>query len=255
MPFELVSIAAIIILLAAIIFYIKYFRSGRRAKRSAEYIGAKGEEAVGRILDRTRQPHYLINDIILVDDHQNTSQVDHIFINRYGVWVIETKNYAGMIFGSENQREWTQVLAYGKEKHRFYNPVKQNVTHVYNVRRLIGIDIPVYSVVVFLRADISNVDCGGVCSANCLEDTVCTDRGEHLSIEKMKKCFDTLIEYKMKPNVTLDEHIENIHDRQREYNNNICPRCHKKLILKKGPNGQFWGCSNYPKCKFSKPVL
>lgn len=255
MPLEYIIIAALVILLAAILFYKKYFRKGPRAKRSAEYIGAKGEEAVSRILDRTKRPHYLINDIILVDDNKNTSQIDHIYINEYGVWIIETKNYAGMIFGSEGQREWTQVLAYGKEKHRFYNPIKQNAAHIYNVSRLIGKDAPIFSVVVFVRADISGIDADGVCCARDLEWIVWSDRGEHLSPERMKKCFDALIKFDLKSDVTLDEHIENIQERQREYQNNICPRCHAKLVLRKGNNGQFWGCSNYPKCKFTKPVL
>ena len=55
-----------------------------------------------------------------------TSQIDHVVINPRGVFVIETKNYSGRIYGSENQLEWTQVLSYGRVKHKLYNPPRVN---------------------------------------------------------------------------------------------------------------------------------
>lgn len=75
---------------------------------------------------------------MIVSNNGNTTQIDHIVINPRGVFVIETKNYSGEIYGSENQREWTQVLAYGNVKNKLYNPLKQNATHVYNVKRIVG---------------------------------------------------------------------------------------------------------------------
>ena len=33
---------------------------------------------------------------------------------------------------------------------------------------------------------------------------------------------------------------------------NVCPRCHQGVMLqRKGKNGLFWGCSNYPKCRMT----
>lgn len=48
------------------------------------------------------------------------------------------------------------------------------------------------------------------------------------------------------------EHVKNIEQTQKELKNNICPRCGGKLVLRAGSNGNFLGCSNYPKCKFTK---
>ena len=81
--------------------------------------GKHGEKKVRRVIGETvENEQYVINDFILVND-EKSSQIDHIVINPHGIFVIETKNYSGTIYGSENQREWTQVLAYGKVKHLF----------------------------------------------------------------------------------------------------------------------------------------
>lgn len=79
------------------------------------------------------------------------SQIDAVVVTRVGIIVFEVKDYSGWIFGKGYQNYWTQVLAYGKEKHRFYNPVMQNSGHIETLKkRLAGIaDVPFYSVIVF----------------------------------------------------------------------------------------------------------
>lgn len=56
------------------------------------------------------------------------SQIDHVVISKYELFVIETKNYKGWIFGSENAYEWTQVIF--SNKYKLYNPLKQNLGHI-----------------------------------------------------------------------------------------------------------------------------
>lgn len=65
--------------------------------------------------------------------------------------VFEVKDYSGWIFGSGNQSKWTQVLAYGKQKYRFYNPIMQNNRHIVELRKqLMSFEnIPFYSIIVF----------------------------------------------------------------------------------------------------------
>ena len=99
--------------------------------------GKYGENKVRRVIGETvENEQYVINDLILVNE-EKSSQIDHIVINPHGIFVLETKNYSGEIYGSESQREWTQVLAYGKVKNKLYNPLKQNATHVYNVKKIV----------------------------------------------------------------------------------------------------------------------
>ena len=55
-------------------------------------------------------------------------QIDHVVVSIYGIFVIETKNYSGWIFGDENSQYWAQVIY--KTKNRFYNPILQNRGHI-----------------------------------------------------------------------------------------------------------------------------
>ncbi len=57
-----------------------------------------------------------------------TTQIDHIFVSRYGVFVVETKNMSGWIFGNERDRQWTQRFRNG-HKTRLQNPLRQNYRH------------------------------------------------------------------------------------------------------------------------------
>lgn len=98
---------------------------------------------------------FLFNAYIPKQDG-TTTEVDMICVCSRGIFVFESKDYSGWIFGSENQREWTQThhSKYSKggvHKQRFYNPVMQNRTHVRYLRSFLkaGKDIPMWSVVVF----------------------------------------------------------------------------------------------------------
>lgn len=76
-------------------------------------------------------------------------QIDCVAINEQGIFVFESKDYAGWIFGSLNDQCWTQVLSFGKEKHPFYNPIKQNQLHVNALTDFLGDNLPIYSIIVF----------------------------------------------------------------------------------------------------------
>lgn len=93
------------------------------------------------------EDYHLIDNITL-PVNGSTTQIDHILVSRYGVFVIETKGYKGWIYGNERDRQWTQVLY--KSKHRFGNPVRQNAGHLSAVRGLFNLKPDIfYSVVVF----------------------------------------------------------------------------------------------------------
>jgi hypothetical protein len=79
------------------------------------------------------------------------SQIDLVLAKKVGIIVFEVINYSGWIFGNGNQNKWTQVLAYGKEKYYFYNPILQNKKHVENLKATLTDfqNIPFFSVVVF----------------------------------------------------------------------------------------------------------
>ena len=75
---------------------------------------------------------------------------------------IDVKNYSGWIYGSEQQKYWTQVLAYGKYKYKLYNPIMQNAEHIRALRQNLpqNPSIPIYSIVVFYgSAKLKNISC------------------------------------------------------------------------------------------------
>jgi ssDNA-binding Zn-finger/Zn-ribbon topoisomerase 1 len=68
----------------------------------------------------------------------------------------------------------------------------------------------------------------------------------------MQNIAARLAQIKENPQVTKGEHVQGILKTQYEIANNICPRCGKPLVLRNGKNGQFYGCSGYPDCRFTK---
>jgi hypothetical protein len=97
---------------------------------SPSFKGWFGEWMVNRGLrglDRTHYHHF--HDLYLPHPSASgTTQIDHVVVSPFGIFVIETKNYRGWIFGSEKQREWTQQIH--RIKTRFQNPLHQNKLHV-----------------------------------------------------------------------------------------------------------------------------
>lgn len=80
----------------------------------------------------------------------NLAQIDCLAISQGGIFVFESKDYGGWIYGNNRQKSWTQVLAFGQEKHQFYNPIRQNATHI-SALRVITAEAPIYSIIVFGR--------------------------------------------------------------------------------------------------------
>lgn len=93
------------------------------------------------------------------------TQIDCLTLSPQGIFVFESKDYVGYIYGRGNDRYWTQVTQYGQAKYRFYNPLQQNQTHIRALRRILGADYPIYSVVVF-GPDATLRDISGVPEQN-----------------------------------------------------------------------------------------
>lgn len=93
----------------------------------------------------------IFHDLYLRKSNGKYAQIDLVVATKVGIIVFEIKEYSGWIFGTGNQTEWTQVLAYGNRKYRFYNPIFQNRTHISElINQLPQLKtIPIYSVIVF----------------------------------------------------------------------------------------------------------
>jgi hypothetical protein len=92
--------------------------------------------------------YHLIKNVT-IPAGQGTTQIDHIVVSRYGVFVVETKNMRGWIFGGEKQQDWTQKIF--KHTTTFQNPLRQNYKHTLALAELIGLDPKkIFSVIVFI---------------------------------------------------------------------------------------------------------
>ena len=93
---------------------------------------------------------------------EGTTEIDVLMISSYGLFVFESKNYSGWIFGNSRSQQWTQTLRtgrYSSHKEHFYNPIKQNSTHIYYLKKLLPRDIPTQSIIVFSdRCEFMDVD-------------------------------------------------------------------------------------------------
>jgi hypothetical protein len=106
---------------------------------------------VKALLKKGIHPDAIFHDIYLRKRNGTFSQIDVVVATAVGLIVIEVKDYSGWIFGSADNQNWTQVLAYGREKYRMYNPVIQNRKHIEALRKLSPqfATIPMFNVVVF----------------------------------------------------------------------------------------------------------
>ena len=113
--------------------------------------GKIGEIYVALFLKRLPEDRYrVINDLLLTKNGHST-QIDHVIVSIYGIFVVETKFYKGWIFGGENSEYWTQNI-YGR-KYKLFNPICQNQGHIRALKSLLqGYEnLPFISIVAFSR--------------------------------------------------------------------------------------------------------
>ena len=97
--------------------------------------GKLGESIVSNKLDRLPKDQYKVLNNVTIPTPKGSSQIDHLIVSIFGIFVIETKNLKGWIYGGEHSEYWTQNI-YGN-KYQLYNPILQNAGHVRALRRVL----------------------------------------------------------------------------------------------------------------------
>ena len=118
--------------------------------RSPRFKGWRGERAVQRLIRQQLNPLIYVDlHNVTLPTHDGSTQIDHLIFSPYGLFVLETKNYRGWIFGTEKQREWTQQIF--KKRSKFQNPLRQNYKHTQTLQSLLGLEPEqVHSVIAFI---------------------------------------------------------------------------------------------------------
>ena len=244
---SIIEIGLIVVILFVLFRLVKAF--------SSKSIGNLGERRVAKMLSKLPADYKVYNNVI-IPSYSGTSQIDHLVISKYGIFVIETKNYSGVIYGNENSEYWKQCFY--RTKFEMVNPVRQNHNHVMALKKVFsGLpEIPIHSIIAFVGSADLNID---VYSAHIVFGSELLDKIMLLSKpcveQKIAWEYSARIEHKRIESTkeTEKQHNENARNAVRQHNlkvaNNICPRCGGKLVLRKGKFGSFYGCSNYPTSK------
>lgn len=101
--------------------------------------GNYGEFLTYSMLESLKVPHKLMTNLYIPKADGSTTELDLIMIAETGIYVFESKNYSGWIFGDERYKSWTQTLP-NKQKYKFFNPIWQNKGHIKALEAVIGIE-------------------------------------------------------------------------------------------------------------------
>ena len=215
--------------------------------------GFLGEIFIRFLLEFLDKDKYIvINDVLILTSEGRSSQIDHVIISLYGIFIIETKNYNGWIFGNEHSKNWTQVIY--KTKNQFYNPIIQNKGHVKAFQDLLSdyTSIRYIPIVVFtLKANFKKLEVTShVVYSLSLLDTIKLYTEENISKIDMEKIHKIITNANNEDASVRKQHIKRIKEPKYKVDAGICPRCGGRLVERSGKYGAFIGCSNYPKCRY-----
>ncbi len=228
-----------VVLIPAIIVIVILVKKNKEYKSGAYYqitkhpylsvrnnTGRYGEYLTYKYLKNfeTKGSKFLFN-IYIPKDNDETTEIDVLMISPKGIFVFESKNYSGWIFGSENQKNWYQTLPAGRgrsHKEHFYNPIMQNRSHIKHLKAFLGTDIPIRSIIVFSdRCTLKNVkinsnDISVINRYNVkpVVSGICNQLQENLlNEEEISNIYDKLYPCTQIDETTKVQHITNIHNK------------------------------------------
>jgi len=200
-----------------------------------------------------KKAYHRFHDIILPSIN-GTTQIDHLIISVYGIFIIETKNKKGWIFGSEKQSTWTQSI-FGKN-YTFQNPLRQTFRQKKILSEFLNIKESKIRTVIYFVGDCrfrtelpENVIKSG------LSRYIKKFRIPIFTIEEVSKIILQIEKHLSENKISKRAHIRSL--RKRHSSNTICPKCGSPLVERTANRGsntgsKFLGCTNYPKCRFTK---
>lgn len=241
------KIGVVVLVLISILILIKSYKSKVK--------GDVGEKLVAKKLSKLNKRKYKIINNLLLKTLKGTAQIDHIVISQYGIFVIETKNYKGIITGNEYDDNWNQILFNNKEVLR--NPIKQNNGHIKALKDVIPAlrYKKINSIILFTKRSNLKVNTETtVIYYNKVNKVIKRSRKKEFTKEEVDYIYKKLNELNIdcfKQRVVHVKNVKrNIKEAEKKLRKNKCPRCGGKLKKKKGKYGKFKRCKNYPECTF-----
>lgn len=249
-----------------------YYQTHKTYKSLINDSGSYGEYLIYNKLQNIQGYKKFLFNLYIPKKNGERSEIDIVMIHSSGIYVIESKNYKGWIFGRETDQTWTQVLPYGFSsiKYHFFNPIYQNQLHIKVLKNVLKDyqDIPFYSYIVFGDAcEFKHVELttanNFLLHCSSLIDNILlniNNKSNKLTDHQIDNLYERLYQFTQISNKEKMEHIENIRLKKMVFNNKnnrICPLCGGYLILRTATKGKnkgrkFLGCSNFPSCLYKK---
>ncbi len=209
-----------------------------------------------------------------------TTEIDFILIHETGIYIFESKNYGGWIYGSENRKFWLQTLPrgkYGIQRNTFFNPVIQNKIHMKWLARYVNLKPDYFNTYVVFseRCTLKKIDVDSVRHRVVYMGQLFSEMTEQIrdsSNVLTDEEIDVLYE-KLQPLTKVNEedkfqHVQNIRENTEpvklsEFKANPnkvrCPSCGSRLVIRYAKRGKyagskFLGCPNYPRCRYTRDV-
>lgn len=181
--------------------------------KSPIFKGWFGEKLVEKVANKKLLPeiYHGFQNVTLPLTNNDTTQIDHIYVSKFGIFVLETKNYKGWIYGKVKDAKWTQNI-YGK-KHSFQNPLRQNYKHIKALEALLNLPSDKFqSVIVFtgdceLKSQFPN----NICRLNNFCEFIKTFNTPILTDNEVNEICQRLATGSLEKNFTTRQaHIQNV---------------------------------------------
>ena len=291
----LLLIILIIILCKVLENYFTELRE--REFEESEYYKQTNNSLQQIMLDKGKKGEYLTyNELTLVTGYKKfilnayiptkngeTTEIDIIMIHETGLYIFESKNFSGWIYGTDTENEWVQILSNGRkiQKNYFFNPIIQNRQHMKWLGHYLSDVLPMFSFIVFSdRCVLREINSTG--SRNFVvnrfelldkvKDVISSNKST-LSKSNIDVLYEVLYPLTQVSEEVKNEHIRQVNKKIYGNKNNsvdlllqsksvygkICPRCGSRLVIRTARRGKnignkFWGCSSYPKCRYTDDI-
>lgn len=213
----------------------------------------------------------VIHDVLIEGAEEQTSQIDILLIGVKGIYVVEVKMYQdARIYGDCKKSKWYYYR--GGKKYEIYSPYKQNQNHIKYLKAFLKDfgDVPFFSILAILCDDfkITNINedsnnpttiiLNGLLSLRKAVEAIAKGKPVVFADEQKQQIYNYILEHQQAGREARQKHKENVKDIKatidEQEKNNICPYCKETLVLRKGKYGDFYGCTNYPKCRYTQKV-
>ncbi len=235
----------------------------KRIPTKNEIKGSLGEW-LAKIYATTMPGVFVLHDVLIDGAEEYTSQIDLIIIGNMGLYVVEMKMFDdAKIYGDISKSKWS-YYKHGK-KYEIYSPLKQNKKHIEYLKAFLKDfgDVPCFSIITMVCDDfkISGENDGNTVICNSITAMekgiykIAEDKEEVFDNDKKRKIYEYIKNNQYAGTDERNKHKQNVatykDSIEKMKNQKLCPYCKTELVLREGKNGKFYGCKNFPKCRYT----